>query len=164
MALTSPLPVESTLDTTSSDGKRTGYISEDWSNWLRNLMARVDTTPQRQAKATRLQTQGAAIATTALALGTLQAGLYRVSYRTRVTRAATTSSSLTVTLSWTDAGIPCSQSGVAMAGNTLGTQQNGTLLIRIDPSTGISFATAYATVGATPMQYELEIVVEAVPA
>lgn len=165
-----PLPFESQVDTAELNAQtgrqeRTGYISEDWFGWLRTLIGRVDSTPQRQNKATRLQNQGAAIPLTSLALGTLAPGLYRVNVRARITQAATVNSSLNVTIGWADGGAACTKSfSAAMVGNTTGTTgEPFSLLIRIDQNTPITYQTAYASVGGTPMQYELEIVVESVP-
>jgi hypothetical protein len=170
MPLLPPVPHESQLVTSISDpqsGKErlTGYISEEFLNWLHTLTGRVNTNPQRLVNL-RIPTAAgaAAIATTSLPVPSLVPGLYRVSYYARITQPATTSSSLIVTIGHTDDGESCVQAGPAITGNTAATVQSGTFLMRIDGSTAITYATTYASVGGTPMTYSLEIVVEALPA
>lgn len=109
-----------------------------------------------------LTAQSAAIATTAIDTPTLKAALYRVSYYARITQAATTSSSLTVTIGWTD-GVACTQSGAALAGNTTATTQSGSFLVRTDSASSVTYAAAYASAGATAMQFALDVRIEAVP-
>ncbi|MCX6550361.1 MAG: hypothetical protein NTY02_05020 [Acidobacteria bacterium] len=141
---------------------RTGYVPRVWVSWLMALANQVD------AAAFRLQTvsltaQGAAITTTAVPIASLTAGLYRVSYALRITRAATTSSSATVTIGWIDGTVTCGQAFAAVTGNTTATVQSGTVLLRCDNDGPITYAVAYASVGATTMQCALDLVVEAVP-
>lgn len=136
-------------------------VSPKWADWLLALVTRVNTTPCR-LKVVTLTTQTASIGTTALPLGTLTEGMYRVSYAARITTPGTVSSSLTVTIGWTQA-VALSQAGAAMTGNTTATQQNGSFLIRVDAATTITYATTYASAGATAMVYRLDVVVEQVP-
>lgn len=143
--------------------RHTGRVTDPWAEWLSSLSQTVDTTPARLAEVT-LTTQGAAIGTTGIPSGALAAGLYRVSWYTRITRAATTSSSLTVTIGWTESGVSLTTSGAALTGNTTGTVQSGSVLIRIDQGTPVTYATAYASSGATSMQYRLDVVLERVNA
>jgi hypothetical protein len=138
---------------------RTGLVTDPWIEWLTALIGDVDASPARLQTVT-LTLQGASIGTTSIPFGALDTGLYRVSYYARITRAATTSSSLTVTLGWTEGGISLTSAGAAMTGNTTGTVQSGTLLIRIDAASPVSYATTYASVGATSMQYRLDVLLE----
>jgi hypothetical protein len=136
-------------------------ITRVWNDWLLSLTTRI------QQSATTLKTvsltaQAASIATTAIPAGSLSAGLYRVSWYLRVTQAATTSSSLTVTISHTDGGVSASQSGSAATGNTTTTVQSGAFLVLSDQAASISYATTYASVGGTVMQYKLSITLEQV--
>lgn len=132
-----------------------------WIDWFTSLTIRVDSNPQSFSPVT-LPAQGAAIGTTPLPVVT-NAGLYRITYYARITTAATTSSSLTITLGWTDGGNSCSLSGAAMTGNTVTTVQTGTAMVRSDQAGALTYATAYASVGATSMQYSLDITVEQMP-
>lgn len=144
---------------------KTGRALRSFFTWLAALVLRVNLSPERVGLV-RLATQAAAIATVAIPIvpveQPLEAGLYRVSWYARITRAATASSSLTVTIGWTDGGVACTASGAAMTGNTTGTVQSGSLLVRADASSTLTYAAAYATSGATTMQFGLELVVERV--
>lgn len=108
-----------------------------------------------------LTTQAASIAATSLLTRNVtQRGIFRVSYYTRVIRAATTSSELTITIAWTDGGVAQTRSGDLLNGNTTTTRQDGVWIIRADKNTAINYSTAYASVGATTMQYSLDLMVE----
>ena len=154
-------PMAERVAPTAGAGTGALLVTQRWVQWLGAFRDRVNEAPARHAVA-RLPAQAAAIATTPFPIGTLAPGLYRVSYTARIRRPATTSSRLTVTVSWTDGVVACRQSGAALTGNTTATVQAGTLLVRIDPATPIAYATAYQSVGGTPMQYDLHLVVEAV--
>ena len=166
MAVLPPIPqtsiVGTTLDPVTNRQRFTGFIESDWYQWFLALVTRTDKTSERVLR-TRVQTQAASIAPTSLALGTLAPGLYRVTWRFRVTRAATTSSSLLVTLGWTESGLSLTRSSPAKTGNTTTTEDTDSWLIRVDQATAVTYATTYASVGATTMQYEVELVVEVVP-
>ena len=141
---------------------RTGLVPRVWVSWLQALAQQVD------ASAFRLQTvsltaQGAAIATTSVPIASLPAGLYRATYALRVTRAASSSSSLTLTLGWKDGGVSCTQAFAAATGNTTATVQSGTVLMRVDAEGPITYSVAYASVGGTSMQYQVVVVVDAIP-
>jgi hypothetical protein len=109
-----------------------------------------------------LTQQGAPIGPTPLPIGNLQAGLYRVSWYLRITQAASSSSSVTVTIGWNDGG-PLQLSGAPVTGNTTATVQSGMFFIHITAAP-ITYSTAYASVGATPMQYALLLALESVGA
>jgi hypothetical protein len=109
-----------------------------------------------------LTNQSASIGATDFSGGGLSAGLYRLTYYTRITQAATTSSSLTVTLDWQDGGVAPSISGAAITGNTTTTIQSNTVLVRIDGSSPVRYSTTYSSVGATPMKHSLYITLEEV--
>lgn len=101
----------------------------------------------------------AAIAATALNVGT-SSGLYRMSLYARITRAATTNSSLTPTFRWTEGGVALSKTYTAVTGNTTATYLVDTFPFRIDASSPVTYETAYASTGATSMTYSLEMSVE----
>ena len=130
-----------------------------WIDWFTALTLRLDT--QTQALNTvELSAQQASIGTTAIPLDVLSTGLYRITYYTRITTPATVSSSLIITLGWTDGSVSCTSSGAAVTGNTVSTVQGGTIMVRNDQASPLTYATTYASVGATPMQYALDILVE----
>jgi len=139
-----------------------GRLSAPWWDYFNLLPLTLSLSIERVNSVT-LETQGAAITATDFSGGGLTVGLYRVSYYARITRAATTSSSLTVTVAFTGGGVSPSFSGAAMTGNTTTTVGSSTWLIRIDnATTAINYSTAYVSVGATSMQYCLDLVLEKV--
>ena len=140
---------------------QSGAITPPWLEWLAHLAATLDKAPQRLSSVS-LTAQAASIASTALKTG-LTAGLYRVSYYARITTAAGTSSSLTVTFGWTDGAVTPSQSGAAITGNTTTTIQSGTLLIRVDANTAVNYSTTYASTPASAMQHSLDLFLEEMP-
>lgn len=142
------------------DGKLTGRAN--WGAWFLALHNAVDATAQRIGRAVGLSTQSASLAA-ATVVPVPATGLYRVTYYARITRAATASSSLTVTVRWTDGGVALSLPGAALTGNTTATFQTVTFLLQADQGTNITVETAYSSTGATTMQYTLSARVEAVP-
>ena len=154
-------PMAERVAPTAGDPSGPLLATQRWVQWLGAVRDRVSDAPARQA-VVRLTAQVAAIETTPAPMGARAPGLYRVSYTARIRRPATTRSTLIVTVSWTDGEVPCRQAGDALTGNTIATVQAGTILVRIDPATPIAYATAYQSVGATPMAYDLHLVVEAV--
>lgn len=154
MAL-SPFPAKTTVTGVG------GWLTEPWRKWFLDLYTRVVSVPAVLAHVTA--TAQAAAITTTDATAVPATGVYRVSYRARISQAASSSSSLTVTLGWTDTGVACSSAGAAMTANTTSTVQSGSLLVSATVGSSITYATAYASVGATPMQYALDVVVESVP-
>ncbi len=159
MALNSPLPIrEALLDPTSP----TGLLNPRWQVWFRDLGVQVDAQPVVVIPPVEVEAQNASIGTTPLPTDALAPGLYRVSYFARITTAAVTSSSLTVTFTFTNGGISCSLSGTAITGNTTSSVGSGIFLIQIDQATPVSWSTTYASNGAGQMLYQLSVVLEAV--
>jgi hypothetical protein len=113
------------------------------------------------SKTVTLANQAAAIGATALSSGA--AGRYRVSWIVRMTQAATTSSSFTLTIANTDGAVNVSQAGAAVTGNTTTTVQSGAFIVRADAGTAVTYAIAYASVGATPMTYTVSLTIEVLP-
>jgi hypothetical protein len=142
------------------DGKSTRVFAD----WVNSLVTDVDKAPESVGLPVSLNGLEATLGIAAIPTGALTAGLYRVSYVARITRAATTSSSLTVSLSWTVGGNVVTLTGAPITGNTLGTVQCGGGLIRIDEGSPITYAAVYASVGAVGMQYAIDVVLEEVSA
>lgn len=135
-----------------------------WIDWFTALTIQVERNPER-LQTVELEQQGSSIGTTPIPLDVLSEGLYRLTYYLRITRAATTSSSLSVTFGWTDGAVSCAFSTpAAVTGNTTNTVRGDTILVRSDQAAPLTYATTYASVGATSMQYSLDIVVEQVSA
>ena len=137
-----------------------GRVTQAMRYWLLALADRVNTTPLLAATVTA-STQAASIGTTNFAILDVQPGVYRLSMAARISRAATTSSSLTVTFGWT-ATVACTTSSAAITGNTTATTGSLTYLVRVDEATAITYATTYVSVGAVTMQYQLDVLCEQV--
>lgn len=135
-----------------------GTMPDTWVKYFTNRDDAISSTAER-LDIVSLTAQSASIGATAIPVGALPAGLYRVTYYARITTAATTNSSLTVTISFTDTTSP-SFAGSAMTGNTTTTVQSNSWTFYNDQSAPITYATTYASTGATAMQYSLRIVLE----
>ena len=141
----------------------TGLIRRTWQVWLRNLTNTVNDAPVR-IQTVSLANQAASIGTTSIPSVPLSTGLYRVTWYLRITTAAATSSSLTVSFGWTDHTVTMSLSGAAVTGNTTTTSQTGTALLSADNASPVTYATSYTSVGTPAMQYALNLILEAVSA
>lgn len=122
-----------------------------------------------------LTAQGAAItATTLYAVPAAGAGMYRISFVAKVTQVATTSSILGgaggFQLLYTDANDSVvvttpteafDSDNTTLALNTTQAYYAGVLIVNAKASTNIQYQMGYTSVGATPMQYNLHIKVEA---
>ena len=136
-------------------------ISSVWFNYLDGQRRDLNASAQAVATVSTSTTQNAAIGTTAL-LTTTAAGLYRVTWYLRITQAAGVSSSVTVTIAWTESAVALAYSGTAVTGNTTTTTQSDTKLVRADGATPITYSTAYASNPVGVMNYRLDLVVERV--
>ena len=156
-----PLPIQERLIKVAVDmrEKVPGFLEDVWIDFLQRMLDQINAgTWVRQNVG--LATQGASIGATDFSGGGLSAGLYRITYYTRITRAASVSSSLIVTFDWTDQGVSVSASGTAITGNTTSTFQSGTLMIYTDSNSPVRYSTTYVSVGATSMQYKLLVTLE----
>lgn len=140
---------------------RQGYVAPIWETWLRTLWNALNRTPQVLVSQT-WTAQAVRIATTTVLVAPVT-GLYRLSYVVRVTQAATTSSSLQVTLGWTDGGQALTMLGESLIGNTVTTSETLSVLVRADAKTALTVAASYSSGGTTPMQFGLSVVAEALP-
>ena len=136
-----------------------GVLTIPWREYLQRLPPMLDRCAVRVAEAT-LTDQAASITATDFTGSDFPEGLYRVSFYTRITRAATTSSSLTVTIDWTDGGVAMTQSSTALTGNVVTAYRSVTLVLWLDANTRVDYSTTYASVGATSMQYKLCLTME----
>ncbi len=134
----------------------------EWDRWLQDVLNAVNRTAQVIASVA-LTGQSASIGITALKTPSLTAGLYRVNYAMRVAVPGAISSSLAFGIGWTAGGVSMTQVGAAITGNTTTTQQNGVAVILVDAKTTVSYATNYASAGATAMQYTLNVALEQLP-
>lgn len=167
MPNTSPFPHDApvspeTVDRNTGRKVRSPYFSQEIVDWLIEQQQRTDDTPEQLATVS-LSAQGADIAATPVPMPDLTAGLYRVSYFVRVTRAATTSSEIQIVIGWTDGSVALTSAGTNLTGNTTSTFEQRTLLLAIDANAAITYEAIYTSVGATAMLFKLEIVVEKLP-
>lgn len=139
------------------------WVSRVWQVWFRSLIDAVNAATLGVATVT-LAAQSASISTTDALPDTGASGLFRVSWFLRVTQAATTSSSVAVTVGWTDGSVALTSSGAALTGNTTSTYQTGSLLVQADAATALTYSTTYSSTGATAMQYGLSLTAERVGA
>ena len=154
-----PVP-EYVVEAPVTSGSITGRVTQAMRYWLLALADRVNTTPNRIASATA-STQAASISATAFPISSVLPGLYRLSMAARITRAASTSSSLIVTFGWTQA-VACTLASAAMTGNTTATVGTASFLVRVDQDSAITYATTYVSSGGTTMQYRVDVVCEQV--
>lgn len=138
-----------------------GLCTDAWQRWLLG-QAQTNEASQVRAQAIVLTAQSASIGATSLVPGGSSTGLYEISYYARITQAASVSSSLTVTTGWTDHGLALTLSGAPMTGNTTATLQTFSRLFFCDGNTPITYSTTYGSVGGTPMEYELCVVLQSV--
>jgi membrane-bound inhibitor of C-type lysozyme len=116
-----------------------------------------------------LTAQGAAIAATLLyAVPASKGGLYRVTWYAKVTRAATTSSTIGfLTLNHTDNTDSVVVTGASAAvyasnasANSTQAYAHGVYTVWAKASSNINYTFSYTSSGATTMQYELHIKAE----
>lgn len=139
-----------------------GRVSEPWRVFFRDQETAIAQTTTQTIPPITLTAQAASIGVTPIPTPSLAPGYYRVSYYARVTTVGSVSSSLTVTVSWTDGGVACSASGAAITGNTVASTGTGSFLLLIDEATPISYSTTYASNLAGEMQYQLGLTLEEV--
>ena len=133
-------------------------IGDRWRRWLSGLTLEVNEKPARKASVA-LTAQGAAIATTALPIGSVTAGVWSIYTTLRVTRAGSVSSAVRLTITWTEGGITQTQQGTDLTGNLTTTREGVLFIVRPDASTAISYSTTYADGGgAVAMLYALDLV------
>lgn len=136
----------------------TGRVTQAMRYWLLSLADRVNRTPEILGTVS-LTAQTASISATAVSVPSLSPGVYRLSAAARITTAATTSSSLTLTFGWTQA-VACTVSSAAITGNTTATTGSLVAIVRADEATALTYATTYVSSGGTAMQYRLDVSVE----
>ena len=106
----------------------------------------------------------ASLGATALSIAKDTSTFYRVTARVRVSQAATVSGSATVTVRWTEKrdGV-ASKQAVALASNVVGDQATLVAVIAPDTTVPVTIEVAYASSGATPLKYDLDVTLEDMP-
>lgn len=137
-----------------------GLMTRTFNTWLRGLTSALNNTATLSTAPIVLTSLSGPLATS-IALPAAPAGVYRLSYVVRVRQAATTSSSVAVTLQWLAGGVTQSYTQPALTTNTVTSVQSGSVLAVVDGGSVIAYFTTYASVGGTPMLYDLTVTVEA---
>ena len=146
---------------TSDRDENEGKLTEVWIPYMQSQNSIAATSIRLTTSPVALSAQAASIGVTAIPTTSLAAGLYRIAYYTRITTASGATSSLTVTIHWTDGGIACSLSSAALTANTTSTVGTGTALVNIDGASPVSYSTTYASTGVPVMSYALYLTLEA---
>ena len=153
-----PLPLPSDTPMVEPNDEKALLITFPW---LQALVTR----DQQQALSSErvvdeaITAQAASIGATPLVVGE-SGGFFAVNIYARITRAATVSSSFQLTLAWTEGAQALTKVFTALTANTVTTYQAEVFPLRVDANTAFTYAVAYASVGATTMQYSLELVVQ----
>jgi hypothetical protein len=139
-----------------------GKITKWWANWFAlSLLTRVQSqAPAVAAARVGLTGQNTSIGTTAL-IASAPEGLYRISWRIRITQVASVNSSILLTISAVDGGVTTTQASAAYTGNVTNAPQSGVFIVACDGASALSYATTYASNLAGEMEYSLSVVVEA---
>lgn len=135
-----------------------GLITDSWIKYLTNQAQTIAGSPLKLSTVS-LTAQTGSIAATPFGTGTTNSGLYIVWYQFHITTAAAVSSSLSVTLSWTQNGSALSKAFTAVTTNTTATTDSQSYMILSDAAAPITYATTYASVGAPAMAYEIYLLV-----
>lgn len=134
------------------------YITDPWSQALDTQAQQLASSP---AVINRIRESdlSASVASSDLAGATLAGGLYEVKANARIITAAGVSSSVTVTIGWTQGGVIQSESFAAIAGNTTTSGLTGPpKTFRADASTPITYAVTYASNPAGAAHYSLDLI------
>ena len=134
-------------------------IGDRWRRWLSGLTTQLNTKVERVASVAR-SSLGAAIATTALPIGSVTPGLWAIYANLRVSRAGSVSGEVQLTIKHTASGVTQTEAGTNLTGNATTTREGKLFLVRPDNATVISYSTTYADGGgAVSLQYQLDMVV-----
>lgn len=139
-----------------------GKLSQPYQDWLdQGLIPRLNMMPVLTG---RLIADGtAAFGATPLAEFDNAGGHYEISYALRVLTAATTSSGVSLTISWTENGLARSKTTANLVANTTAQNDTGAFIIQTDPNTPVTASVAYVSVGATPMRYRASVYAKRLP-
>lgn len=139
---------------------RSHKMNGNWYRWLSQVLSRLFAATSVVATVHRTGL-GSSISATTIYTPSAPA-TFKVTLSVQVTTAATTSSSIAATVTWTQNGVVQTKPLAALTGNTTTTRDDITCLFRPDSGLPIRYTTTYASVGATSMAYTLEAVVEQV--
>ena len=136
-----------------------GLMTPDWRSWFEWMPVTLQAIPSI-LNVVDLRGQAAAISATAWQNSRLLDGLYRLSFTHRIDQVASGSSATQITIKWTAGGTVQTYTGDNLIGNSLTTRDERTFPIHLDANTDITYETTYTSVGGTPMNYEVGLVLE----
>lgn len=139
---------------------KAGFLVRSWRNYFFALQGVGQASPQVLQTASP-STQTAAIPPTPLPLPSISSGYYRVNVYETITLPAGVSSSLQVTIGWTDNGTASTRALSALTTNTIGANDSTTFPIHVDNNSPITYAVAYASNPASTMTYNIGVLLEA---
>ncbi len=155
------LPIRARMPVRSELADEDGLISRTWRLYLRGQGDTLASSPVVAGRKSLAAGQAAAIGATPMPIA-VEAGFYRVSIYARRTQVATTSSDLAVLIGFTESGVSLTVTTGVDATNAVTKVLAGSWVIKCDANTTITYETTYASVGAQPMQYKLDVIVERV--
>lgn len=141
---------------------KTGGATADWTRWLLALFGTVSQQPTVLGTRINKTNQNAALPLTAFPTPALAGGFVRVSWYLRITATDPVSSSVSVTIGYTESGLALSVTSTPVSGNTLSSVQTGTALLLTDQATAVTYRTTYVSNTAGAMKYRFAAVVEQV--
>jgi len=141
---------------------KTGSATADWTRWLLALFGTVSAQPTVLGTRVSLTKQNASIGVTPFPTPALAGGLVRVSWYLRITTVDPVSSSVNVTIGYTESHLALSVSSTPVVGNSLTSVQTGTTILMTDQGTAVTYSTTYASNTPGTMQYRFAAVVEQV--
>lgn len=134
-------------------------FAREWRDYLQTLQNVGQASPQILQEAS-IAGNTAAIPTTLLALPSVSAGFYRVSVYFLVTIPAGVTSSLQVTIGWTDHGLAASRVIPALVNGALAANGGDCIPLHVDDNSPITYTVAYASNPANQMTYDLGVIAE----
>lgn len=153
-----PLDSQIPLIDVGKDAKTRGYATYYFRERWNALQGRVQRVPYLAGDPISRAGQGASILATPLVLDTVPAGLYEVRWYARVTTPDGVSSSLQVTIGWTESGQALTVSGAAITGDSVTSIQSAIApLLQVDQGGSITYATTYASNTPGQMKYRVTL-------
>lgn len=159
MATPEPIPSDPVVSVGKTFAESVWSVTDKWYDWLLNLATILSQCARRLGSPVLLTGQLASIGATSLLAGN-PGGRFAVAVTVYVEQAATTSSSITVTISFTRNGLARSLTTTAIVNGTLSSSWSQVFMVDNDSAVPVTYATTYASVGATPMKYGLTLVTE----
>jgi len=153
-------PVRDAVSEPNPDTKKQ-MLTRPWVDWFAALGMRIDE-QTRKLDVIEMYNLSGGFGVTPIPLSVADQGIFRITYYTRIMQQAATSSSVQVTIGWTDGAITCFQAFPPMTGNTQGTTQSNTIMVRNDQASPLTYQVTYASNAAGQMRYSLVIMVEQV--